>query len=433
MARSYLLASLLSKPAYISQRFNPEEFDLDLDKGTAQSNAAHWNAVAKAMFGSFWDDEDDDDDDKDFAFADGIAMIPITGVLYNRMAYSCDWFTGYNAVRSQMQAAMADPSVKGIIFDVNSPGGMVQGCMELADEIYSMRGQKPMCAVVDGNCTSAAYALASSADQVIATRSADVGSIGVVAMHADLSGALEQAGVKITYIYAGKHKVDGNPFQPLSKDVKADVQASVDNSYEDFVALVARNRGMNAQAVRDTEAQIYSAPEAKQMGLIDAVSTPQDAISAFRSGLSGSTFQLGASAMTEKTTPVASITAPELEASVATARKEATAQERTRINAILTSPEAKDRTALATHLALSTDMTVEAAKGVLAASPTVAAKEEPKAQAAADSNFAKAMDKTPNPNVAAGDGGGDGEKKPDLTAQILGNYSAATGNKFKAA
>lgn len=434
MKRDYLMTALLSKPAFLSQRFNPDEYEIDLSAARAQSTVEAFHATARLVFGSFWDDDDDDDDYDDqklFAQSGSIAMIPITGVLLNRFSYSFSMATGYNAVQSQLQAAMADPTVKGIIFDVNSPGGMVQGCMELADEIYSMRGEKPMLAVVDANCTSAAYALASSADRVVATRSADVGSIGVVAMHADLSGALDQAGVKVSFIYAGKHKVDGNPYEPLPADVKADVQASVDSSYSDFVSLVARNRNINTEAVRKTEAQIYSAADAVDLGLIDAVSTPQDAITAFRSELTGSFSNLGVFAMTDKTQAGAAAAAPDTKALEAAAAANATTAERTRINAILTCDEAKDRTELASHLALNTDLSAEAAKGILKAAPIKVVEKAAAAEKAQDSAFGKAMDKSQNPNVSAG--GESASKEPDLVAQILGNYAVASGNKFKAA
>jgi len=427
----YLIATLLKKPVLLTLRFNPDEYVIDLDTAKEQSTVPFHAANAGVVFGGLWDDPEDDD--KAFAYNDGIAVIPITGVLLNRFSYSFSMATGYNAVRSQLQTALADPAVKGIVFDVNSPGGMVQGCMELADEIYAARGTKPMLAVVDANCTSAAYALASAADQIAATRSADIGSIGVLCMHVDLSGALAQDGVDVTFIYAGSHKVDGNPYQPLPKGVKADLQASIDSTYQEFVSLVARNRGMDAQAVRDTEAQVYGAQDAMNLGLIDSVATPAEAITAFRSSLSGS-LNIGDYAMTEKVVqPGSTQAAPDNTVILATAAAQAATAERARIHAIMTSEEAQGRRKLATHLALSSDITPEAAKAILLASPMKGPKKDKEAKSdaavgavgAVPNAFADAMAKN-NPNVSAGS---DTPAEVDPVTRILANFAQASGNR----
>ncbi|HCR6545409.1 TPA: S49 family peptidase, partial [Shigella flexneri] len=124
--------------------------------------------------------------DKPFAFSNGLAIIPIHGTLINRYGgYYYGYVTGYNFIRSQRNAALADPDVEAIIYDVNSNGGEAAGCFELSQEMFDTRGEKPSLAVVDSNCYSAAYALASAADKIVVTPSGGAGSIGVIALHID--------------------------------------------------------------------------------------------------------------------------------------------------------------------------------------------------------------------------------------------------------
>ena len=143
-------------------------------------------------------------DDKPFAYADGIAFIPVAGLLINRFNYSFGgWVTGYNYIRSQLNMALMDDDVKGIVFDVNSGGGQVAGCFELVDDIYASRQVKPSVAIIDASCYSAAYAIASAATKMIITPSGGAGSVGVVATHFDFSKAMDDYGVKVTFIYSG--------------------------------------------------------------------------------------------------------------------------------------------------------------------------------------------------------------------------------------
>lgn len=353
-------------------------------------------------------------EDKPFAYADGIAFIPITGLLINRFSCSWSWVTGYNFIREQLNYALQDSDVKLIVFDVHSGGGQVAGCFELADDIFASRAIKPSVAVVDSSCYSAAYALASSASKVVAIPSGGIGSIGVLAMHVDMSKALEQAGYKVTLIQSGTHKTDGNPYQALPASVKADIQKSVDANREEFVALVVRNRGLERQAVYDTEAQTYSAQEALQLGLIDAIARPIEAVSAFLNELSGSETTADkeevmsqaetkpgaeSTAATPDNAATAATTAPAASADVsATAQADARTAERQRVQGILNSAEGKDRPALANHLALNTDMSVEEAVKVM----SVAAVESKATSAPGTSAFAQAMDKGSHPDVGAG-------------------------------
>lgn len=332
---------------------------------------------------------------KPFAFSSGLAVIPVQGTLINRFGYSWGFVTGYNFIRSQVAAAAADPDVLGIVFDMNSYGGEAAGCFECAEDIKRLAGGKPTLSVVDSNCYSACYALASGTDRIAVTPSGGAGSIGVVAMHVSYEKMLDEAGIKVTFIQAGKHKTDGNPYEDLSAEVLADMQKSIDKSYTAFTALVAKGRGMEDKAVRATEARVYRADDALSLGLIDAVSTPQAAVSAFLGELSGSisNSRKKEDAMSEGTKPGADNKATPEE--LATARADAIKNERARVSGILGCEEAKGREALANHLAMNTEMSLADAKAMLAVAP--------KAGAAAPTanGFKEAMDNGKHPEVGA--------------------------------
>lgn len=372
------------------------------------------------------------DERKPFAFAAGLAIIPVHGSLINRFGQSYGFVTGYNFIRSQLAMALADDDVIGIVLDCNSYGGEAAGCFETSDEIYAARGQKPMIAVIDSNSYSACYAIASAADKVVITPTGGSGSVGVVAMHVSMEKMLEDFGIKVTLIYSGDHKIDGNPFEDLPEPVRADIQRGVDASRAKFVSLVARNRGLDEAAVKDTEAAIYRAEESMAIGFVDEVATPQVAVTAFLGELTGSTENL------EKTVGQEAQAKPGAEATQQTMSaedKQALAtSERERCSGILNCEEGKANPKLANHLAFNTAMSVEDAKAMLtAAGPAVsveaAAPAEPAKPAAEKPNaFQEAMDGSRQPEVDA-DGKITAEQQAggDAVKRILGSYQAAAG------
>jgi len=159
-----------------------------------------------------------------------------------------DWFadTDYSGIRAGVRRALADPSVKAIDLVIDSPGGSVLGLPETADVIHAANRVKPVRAFVTGIAASAAYWLASQASTITLTPSGEVGSVGVLDLHADISKALDNSGVKITAVTAGEHKVERAPFTPLSDDAKAHMQAGVNAWHADFLAAIRRGRGVRA-------------------------------------------------------------------------------------------------------------------------------------------------------------------------------------------
>lgn len=329
-----------------------------------------------------------------YRMAQGIAFLPIDGVLVHRMdAHIEGWFTGYDYIQSVYSKAIDDPEVKAIVLDISSPGGEVPGAFETANVIAAGRSKKPVYAVVDGYAYSAGYALAAAADKIFVSETGGVGSVGVVTMHVDYSQQLAEQGIKVTYIYAGAHKVDGNPYQALSDSARASIQARIEGSYNVFVSSVANNRRMSPDAVRATEAGLFSGPAAKQAGFADAILSPREAVLVILGELSGSRSTVSGGVMNSI---AETAEAPETIQSASDAVDEK-ALERQRISAIIGGDDAAGREDLAHHLAFDTDVSVEVAKSILAKAP--------KAEQRVDAGvaFDAAMVNSGNPDVGAGD------------------------------
>lgn len=207
-----------------------------------------------------------------------LGVVPVHGVLVRRGTGhpgldEAFGITAYDTILSRVSEAVADSRVSEVVLDVDSPGGEVQGLLDAADAIRAASKQKPIVARANENALSAAYVLAASASRIEVARTGRVGSVGVVAMHQDLSGLLAAEGVKVELIYAGEKKVDGNPFGPLSDRARADIRASVERAYGHLVAHVAESRGrrLTAEQVKATEAGVYEGQQAVDTGLADAV------------------------------------------------------------------------------------------------------------------------------------------------------------------
>lgn len=383
---------------------------------------------------------------KPFAFKDGVAIIPVHGTLINRFGSTYGWVTGYNFIRAQHNAALMDPDVKMIVHDHNSYGGEAAGCFELADEIFASRSVKPTYAVVDSNCYSASFALASAATKLFVIPSAGVGSVGVVAMHVDMSKMLDKMGVVITFIHSGDHKVDGNPYQALSKEVKADIQAGVDKSRAKFVALVARNLGLDSKIVHNTEARTYRADEALELGLVHAIAVPSAVLQTITEDESAEVDESASKLSTQKeenmsteNTPAAGQPAAAVQPAPAAAAApgvvdQASVQkaERERIAGITGCDEAAGKSKMANHLAFNTSMSLADAKAMLAvAGKDEAAAPAPAAPVAAANKLEEAMNNTAQPNVgadtaAAAAAGGEMPKH----MSILADFEVASGRKI---
>lgn len=211
-----------------------------------------------------------------------IALIPVYGVLAPRMNMMSE-FSGGTSVEQLANAitdAATDPKVSAIVLDVDSPGGDVQGVREAADVIRQARESVPVVAIANHVAASGGYWLASQATELIATPSALVGSIGVYTMHEDESAALESEGVKVTLISAGEFKTEGNPYEALTDEARASIQARIEQPYRAFLGDVAAGRGITASEVATGygRGRVVTSADALAAGMIDRVGTMKDAI-----------------------------------------------------------------------------------------------------------------------------------------------------------
>lgn len=215
---------------------------------------------------------------------EGIAIIEVTGTLVHRG----DWIgessgvSTYEGIGQQIEAAAEDPAVRGIALEIDTFGGEVAGVFDLADSLRAARGRKPVWAFVAEAALSAGYALASQADRIVLPRTGEVGSIGVLLVHADYSERLSDEGVRVTLIHAGAHKIDANPYEPLPEAVRDELQAEVEQLRDLFAATVAAGRGvLSATAALATEARVFRGSAAVVAGLADEVSDLRTAFGAF--------------------------------------------------------------------------------------------------------------------------------------------------------
>ena len=228
--------------------------------------------------------------DAPYPVVDGIAVIEISGVLIHRGGWigQSSGQTSYEGIATQIEAAASDPAVRGIALEIDSFGGEVAGVFDLADRIRAIRGSKPVWAFVAEHAFSAGYALASQADRILLPRTGAVGSIGVVVMHADLSGQLDQDGVRDTLVHSGQHKVDGNPYEPLPENVHDNIQREIDVLRFLFAETVAAGRAgrLSQDAALATEAATFRGTDAIATGLADEVIDLTRGFARFRESLS---------------------------------------------------------------------------------------------------------------------------------------------------
>jgi len=214
---------------------------------------------------------------------DGVAIISIVGTLVNRGAYigASSGLVSYEGIKHQLKEAVDDSSVKSVLLDIQSPGGEAVGAFECAELVRVLAAKKRTVALVNGMAASAAYAIASGASEIVSIPTGISGSIGVVLLHAEETRRNENEGIKPTLIFAGRHKVDGNPFEPLSENVRQNLQAEVDSLYSAFLECVAEGRGkrLTAQMAEETGARTFFGRsydpnlDAVKNGLVDSVGT----------------------------------------------------------------------------------------------------------------------------------------------------------------
>lgn len=210
-----------------------------------------------------------------------VAVIRVMGPIVQHAGIidaDCSEFASYEAISEQIRAALADPNVSGILLHIDSPGGEVAGAFDCAALISQASKVKPVVALAEDMALSAGYLLASAADEIVATQTGYVGSIGVITTHVDFSGALKKEGIVVTHIHAGDRKADGSPYFPLSKEARSDLEGFIARDYGLFVAHVAGHRPMTEADVRSTQAAVFTAQDGVGNGLADHIGTRETAL-----------------------------------------------------------------------------------------------------------------------------------------------------------
>ncbi|WP_455648520.1 S49 family peptidase [Kluyvera sp.] len=417
---------LLLEPAYARVFFCALAGQLGItrltDTVSGVTLGAEQMAEPLALFGD--DDDMEPKPARSYQVTNGIAVLPVSGTLVSktRALQPYSGMTGYNGIIARLQQAISDPGVDGILLDMDTPGGMVAGAFDCADIIARMRDIKPIWALAnDMNC-SAGQLIASAASRRLVTQTARTGSIGVMMAHSNYGAALKTSGVEVTLIYSGDHKVDGNPYEKLPKEVRADFQARIDATRQMFAEKVAGYTGMSVQAVLDTEAAVFSGQESVDNGLAEQLVNNMDALNVMRDAINKRTMisrggsMKGTTASADTTQPAATVAAnqpvatadapavvidPATTASVDVSSQvaAAVAAENGRIMGILNCEEAKGRESQARALAETPGMTVESAQRILAAAPQ-------SAQARTDTALDRLMETAPG-TVAAGSSSAD--------------------------
>lgn len=220
-----------------------------------------------------------------------IAVVPISGPISYKASMWTAYFGGTSLERfgQLIERLVNDPKIGGVVYDVDSPGGVVTGLPEASESLYKSRRKLPSVAVANSDMASAAYYLATAAGSVSVIPSGEVGSVGVWSAHADYSKMLEIEGIKVTFASAGDHKIEFNPYESLSEDALAEMQRGVDLWYDKFLSALERHRGVSrAKIKRDYgQGRMLEAERALDAGLVDRIETLDQAIKRLGSEIGG--------------------------------------------------------------------------------------------------------------------------------------------------
>lgn len=368
---------------------------------------------------------------RSYQLIDGIAVLPVSGTLTHKYGYvnPSSGMTGYDGIQYRLGEAMADPEVRGIMLDFDTPGGTVSGAFDTADLVRRYGQHKPIWSLGYDMHASAGQLLSAAAGRRLITQTGIAGSIGVLVAHTNMEALMEERGVEITLIHSGAHKVDGNPYAALPDDVRSRIQAEVDDTRQRFAGKVADFTGLSLGAVMATEAQTFKGQAAVDVGLADEVVNGADAVGLMiehlnrqgnsnRNGVSMTTTtnqpaaQGGDNGQQANSNTTAATTQAATDQQLADAGKNAATAEQARIMGILGCDEAKGREQLASVL-VTQGMSLDNAKAVLAASPL----------AAVDRSAATQLDALAGKEHGAPIEGGNEEQATDKAAGLKAAFS----------
>lgn len=358
-----------------------------------------------------------------------VAQVPVSGVLLPTDIAVKNVFTGYEYIEEALLRAEADDDVTHVALNINSPGGYLAGLHAVVKAIRGM--SKPVTAFVNESALSAAYYIAAAAGNIVATEQAYAGSIGVIMAHVSFQDMLEGAGIKVTLVYKGERKADGDPDKHLSKEALAEYKAEIDKLHAEFVGDVAEFRGLDAADVAAQESRVYRGVEALDEGLVDEV-VPRiraafEALVKEEAAMADKTKATGAAGPEHDEEDVSVL----METKIAEARAEGATAERERIAAILNSPAAEGRQRYAVKLALNPALTAEAATELLEDlpedKPVAAAAAEEQPVKAERNHFEEAMAKEAGAPVGMAEGHDENDAPEAGANPILRDFKVVTG------
>jgi len=177
-------------------------------------------------------------------------------------------------VLEKINKAKDDDKIKGVLFIVNSPGGAVAPSVELAYAIKELKEKKPVIAYAAGTIASGSYYASIWANEIIANPGSMVGSIGVIFQGANVSELMTKLGIKTQTVKAGRYKESGTPTREWTSLEKAELQNVIADTYNMFITDVANARKLDPKDhTLYADAHIFTASQAKKVGLIDEVAT----------------------------------------------------------------------------------------------------------------------------------------------------------------
>ncbi|MEK7870750.1 MAG: signal peptide peptidase SppA [Nitrospirota bacterium] len=184
-------------------------------------------------------------------------------------------------IKEELTKASKDNRIKAIILRINSPGGTVTASDIIYNEIMRYKeknGVKVIASIMDLGA-SGAYYIAQSADRITALPTSVVGSIGVIMIRVDIGGLLEKIGVEANPIKSGEKKDMGSPFRPLTPEEQEIFQSVIDSMHERFLGVIVKGRGIELERLKKiADGRIYTAGQAKAIGLIDGIDYLDDTI-----------------------------------------------------------------------------------------------------------------------------------------------------------
>ena len=330
---------------------------------------------------------------------DGVAIIPVTGPLfrYANLFTMISGASSYELIARDFTAALESPQIKGIILDIDSPGGEVNGVSELSNMVFAARGKKPVVAYASGDAASGAYWIASAADEIVVSETSALGSIGVVGMYQGKSGKSAEA-VEIVSSQSPHKRLD-----PTTDDGRSRLQIRIDSMADVFIETIARNRNVSAENVQNHYGggDVMIGAKAVSAGLADRVGSLEGLIAELSSPKKSPRTEgffnaqklsstLAPSTQEKKPMDIETLKKdhPDLAAQLT---REGASAEKKRLGDILGSEEAKGREKLAKEMALNTDIHAMEARQLLACAPV----EEPKVT----TSFEKVMSSMPNPAI----------------------------------